>query len=389
MAASALVLAPETPFPVAGGGPLRTASLLYYLAARYDTDVIVFREPSAEDPRRLFPSGLVRHITVIDLPPHGRSLAARACRNALRLARGAPPLVDRFAGFEAAVARAVAGRNYQVGVIEHLWCAPYLAQIGPACVTTALDLHNIESVLHRRSAGEGAAVGLAHRVFARAAGRLEETWLPRFHLVLAASAEDAAHARTLAPAARVSVYPNAIPLRPMPESVDEEAVVFSGNLEYQPNRAAVRFFAREVWPGLRRQWPRLLWRLVGRNPHAIRQFTEGDARIEISGPIEDAVAELARSRVAVVPLLAASGTRFKILEAWAAGVPVVSTPLGAEGLGARDGEEILLAEGPAAFTTAVNRLLECNQLRRDVAHRARLLLEKEFTWVKAWGKLPF
>ena len=207
--------------------------------------------------------------------------------------------------------------------------------------------------------------------------------------MLAVSAEDAAHAQTLAPAAHVSVYPNAIPLRPVPEAADQEAIVFSGNLEYHPNRSAVRFFAREVWPGLRRQWPHLRWRLVGRNPHAIRQFTEGDARIEISGPIEDAVAELARSRVAVVPLLAASGTRFKILEAWAAGVPVVSTPLGAEGLGARDGQEILLAEGPAAFTAAVNRLLGCNQLRRDLAHRARLLLEKEFTWVKAWGKLPF
>ncbi len=389
MAASALVLAPEAPFPLAGGGPLRTASLLYYLAARYPTDVIVFREPSAEDPRRLFPRDLVRNITVIDLPPHRRDLPSRAWRNALRLARRVPPLVDRFAGFGAAVARAVAGREYRIGVIEHLWCAPYLAQIGPACASTALDLHNIESVLHRRSAAEGTAIGLAHRVFARAAGRLEQKWLPCFQVVLAPSEEDAGQARAMAPGAHVSVYPNAIPLRSMPAPADEEAVVFSGNLEYAPNRAAVRFFARQVWPGLRRQWPGLRWRLVGRNPYAIRQFVDGDPRIEISGPIEDAVAELARSRVAVVPLLAASGTRFKILEAWAAGVPVVSTPLGAEGLGARDGEELLLAEGAAAFTTAVNRLLKCSQLRRGLAERARWLLEKEFTWEKAWDKLPF
>jgi polysaccharide biosynthesis protein PslH len=389
LAASALLLVPEAPFPVAGGGALRTASLLHYVAARYPTDVIVFREPAAEDPRRLFPRDLVRNITVIDLPRHRRDLPSRVWRNALRLARRAPPLVDRFAGFGDAVARAVAGREYRIGVIEHLWCAPYLAQISPACAFTVLDLHNVESVLHRRSASEGAATGWAHRVFARAACRLEQTWLPRFHLVLAASGEDAGVARAIAPGARLSVYPNAIPLRPMPEPADDEAIVFSGNLEYQPNRAAVRFFAREVWPGLRRQWPGLRWRLVGRNPHAIRQFVDGDPRIEISGPIEDAVAELARSRVAVVPLLAASGTRFKILEAWAAGVPVVSTPLGAEGLGAHDGEELLLADGATAFIAAVSRLLKCKQLRHSLAQRARRLLEKEFTWEKAWGKLPF
>jgi len=389
LAGSALMLAPEAPFPVAGGGPLRTASLLYYLAGHHSTDVIVFREPSAEDPRRFFPDDLVRNITVIDLPLHRRDLVSRACRNAVRLARRAPPLIDRFAGFGDAVAHAISGREYDIGVIEHLWCAPYLEQIGPACAATALDLHNIESVLHRRSASGGSAAGFAHRVFAEAACRLEHKWLPRFDSVLATSPEDAVHARAIAPGSHVSVYPNAVPRRPAPEPADEEAIVFSGNLEYHPNRTAVRFFAREIWPRLRQKWPWLRWRLVGRNAHAVRQFTGGDPRVEFSGPVDDAVAELAKARVAVAPLLAASGTRFKILEAWAAGVPVVSTPLGAEGLGARDGEEILLADTPADFAAAVDRLLECKQLRCSLAYRARLLLEKEFTWEKAWQKLPF
>ena len=106
-----------------------------------------------------------------------------------------------------------------------------------------------------------------------------------------------------------------------------------------------------------------------------------------SDPYDDAVCELARSRVAVVPLLSGSGTRLKILEAWAAGLPVVSTTLGAEGLPVRDGETVLLADDAEAFAAAVTRLLTCTELRHRIGSAGRLLLEKEFTWETAWKKL--
>jgi glycosyltransferase involved in cell wall biosynthesis len=91
----------------------------------------------------------------------------------------------------------------------------------------------------------------------------------------------------------------------------------------------------------------------------------------------------------VVPLLAASGTRLKILEAWAAGLPVVSTAMGAEGLGAKHGEHLLLADDAPAFAREVTRLLACKNLRAELGMAGRLLLEKEFTWEKAWARLDF
>jgi polysaccharide biosynthesis protein PslH len=151
----------------------------------------------------------------------------------------------------------------------------------------------------------------------------------------------------------------------------------------------VRFFAREIWPGLRSRWPQLVWRLVGKAPESVEKLVTGDPRILFSGPVVDAVPELARAQVAVVPLLAGSGTRFKILEAWAAALPVVSTSIGAEGLPARDGEHLLLADTAAAFADAVSRLLTCRDLRIRLGNSGRLLLEKEFTWVSAWAKLDF
>lgn len=387
---AALFLTPEAPFPVAGGGALRSASLLEYLGQHYDVDVIVFRQPGAPDPASLIPQRLARRVTVLNLPANGRGIASRTLRNAGRMARRIPPLVDRFAGFSAEVARAVAGIRYEVGVIEHSWCAPYLEQISTACRRTVLDLHNVESVLHQRCAAtEGRASAAAHRVFQGASRDLERAWLPRFSLVLATSQCDADLAIAIAPGAKVAVYPNSLPPLPRPAPGDEEALVFSGNMEYHPNLAAVRFFRSEIWPGLRERWPNLVWRLVGRNPDAIRRIVSGDSRIQIVGPVVDAVGELARSRVAVVPLLTGSGTRLKILEAWAAGLPVVSTTVGAEGLPVRNGETALIADRAEEFVSAVTRLLTCSDLRVRIGTAGRLLQEKEFTWETSWKKLDF
>ena len=155
-----------------------------------------------------------------------------------------------------------------------------------------------------------------------------------------------------------------------------------------PTSAPCGFSAREVWPQLRERWPSLVWRLVGKNPEAVSRFISGDPQNRGYRPeVEDAVRELARARVAVVPLLAGSGTRFKILEAWSAGLAVVSTTIGAEGLPARDGENLLLADGGPAFAAAVTRLLEDATLRRELGHAGRQLVEKELTWDSAWEKL--
>ena len=386
---AALMVAPETPYPLSGGGALRTASLLHYLALRYAVDLIVFRQPGAPDPRAALPAGFVRRVTVLDLAANGRSLAARALRNAARVAREIPPLMDRFSGFERPMAEAIGGRRYDLGIIEHFWCAPYLESIGPACRRTVLDLHNIESVLHARCAEAEGAAGLAHRVFHHASLQLERIWLPRFSTVLATSAVDVETVNGIAPAAQVQVYPNALPWMALPPRLGEDAVVFSGNMEYHPNLQAVHFFRDAIWPTLAARWPGLRWRLVGKNGEAIERLVAGDPRIEILGAVPEAVTELARSKVAVVPLLAGSGTRLKILEAWAAGLPVVSTTIGAEGLGARHGEHLLLADTAAAFADAVTRLLACRELRDRLGMAGRLLLEKQFTWETAWQNLDF
>jgi len=356
----ALFLTPEEPKAGSGGGGLRSASLLAYLRDKYEVQTVTFK-----------------------LQSHSKSTVARVWRNAIRLAQGSPPLFDRFSGYQDQIAAALQGR-YAVGVVEHFWCAAYAPLLKTCCDRVVLDLHNIESELARTHARAARwPVSWASQRFAESYRRLEREWLPRFDVILTASEDD--RGRVVHP--NVRVFPNALPEIPRPRVAEADAIIFSGNLEYHPNVEAVRWFRTRIWPRVRDQAPDAEWRLIGSNPDAVSRFTGGDPRIRVAGRVEDAVASLAEAKVCIAPLLSGSGTRFKILEAWAAVRAVVSTTLGAEGLGARDREHLLLADDPDDFADAVLRLWNDSAWRNRLGDAGRALYQDRFTWPAAWRKL--
>lgn len=335
-----------------GGGPLRTASLIEYLARDHAVDLVIFEEEG----KPLERPAVARDVFEIRLPRHSRRLLPKIARNLSRLARGVAPLVDRFSGYEKQLSAFLQGNRWDVALLKQLWLAPYAGSVRPYARRLVLDLHDVESVLMAQIAP----------VFAPATRRAEARWIPAFDRILAASHEDA---RRIGHGA--IVYPNAVPERPMPERTDEFAIAMSGNFDYLPNRQGRAWFEENVWPDLAREFPGLAWRLIGKG----------------ANPVEDAVAELARAQVAVVPILSGSGTRLKILEAWAAGTPVVSTTLGAEGLECRSGEHLLLADQPGEFRKAVVALLRDPALRERIRASAHKLLSEQFTWPRAWERL--
>ena len=384
----ALFLSAEAPYPPVGGGALRSASLLEYLGRSYAVDAIVFRQAGDPDPGQAIPPGRVERMDVIELPYHSKQPIERAIRNAWRIVRNRPPLVDRFSGFADHISKLLTGEHYEIAVIEHFWCAPYVAQVRPHAASVILDLHNIESVWHSRlAASENGARAWALGRFATASGALERRLLPEFDLILATSESDAALARQLVPGTNVWVYRNALPETPQPRRLEQQAIVFSGNLEYSPNISAVRYFRENIWPLLEARWPELKWRIVGKNPGAIRHLVAGHPRIELTGYIKDAVTVVAECQVAVVPVLAGSGTRVKILEAWAAGTAVVSTTIGAEGLDCSDEAQLVIADEPQPFADAVTRLLASPQDRVRIGSAGRRLFEERYTWPAVWKTL--
>lgn len=385
MKSQVLILTPEPPYPLQGGGAYRIASLLHYFARFADVDLILISESGKP---ALLPPGLVRHQSVIPLPKHGKGLVERYLRNARRALTGVPPLIDRLSGLEHAIQSAIGGKQYDLGVVEHFWCAPYEASLSSVCARTVLDLHNVESVLHQRCAPVSrGAIAAGHARFARMSRKLESEWLPRYSLVFTTSEGDAALIKEIAPGARTVVYPNALPWVEAPQSLPGGDVVFSGNFEYHPNIDAVRFFTREIWPEIHRRHPERKLRLVGRGDTFVRHFLPDVMNIEMTGPVESAFDEIAKAAVVVAPLRAGSGTRIKILEGWAAARPVVATTLAAEGLAARSEDNILLADSAAAFADAMDRLLNGAALAQRMGAAGRRTFESKYTWNASWKAL--
>lgn len=374
-----------------GGGALRSASILEYLLTRYETDVFCFvQHDSAGNPPRgsdFRPQGVDRW-TNQALPFHSKALLPRSLRNASRVLRRVPPLVDRFAGFGDAIRAAIEGRHYDVAIIEHFWCAPYAEILRPACDRLVIDLHNIESVWHERSAAEGSAVARAiHSRFAQAAVALEGRLLPRFDLALVTSKPDCNFLARRFRDVPVAIVKNTIPMRPLTPVPREDEIVFSGYMEYLPNETAVLDFAAKIWPLVSNYRQSTHWKIVGKSANRLENALAMAPRTRLVSDPEDAMIEIASAAVAVVPLRVGSGTRLKIVEAWAVGTPVVSTTLGAEGLECEPGRDLWIADEPEAFAEKVIELLENPCLARETGANGRRRFEAAYTWRTAWDEL--
>jgi GT2 family glycosyltransferase/glycosyltransferase involved in cell wall biosynthesis len=147
-------------------------------------------------------------------------------------------------------------------------------------------------------------------------------------------------------------------------------LLFLGSFRHLPNQEALRWFLRSVWPKLRAAEPRIRLIVVGSDPPPPHAIPDDDA-IELVGFVEDVREPLAHYAVFICPILSGSGVRVKLLEAFAAGIPVVSTRLGAEGLAAKDGEICALADEPGAFAQAILDLFADPQRAVEMARRAR------------------
>ena len=149
-------------------------------------------------------------------------------------------------------------------------------------------------------------------------------------------------------------------------------VLFHGTLRYPPNADAVAWLVGRIGPALRALVPDARIRLVGLGNPAHAGLHDPPA-VTVVGPVPDIVTELSRADVVVVPIRFGSGTRVKIIEAFAHRIPVVSTTLGAEGLGAEDGRHLLLADSAQGLAAACARLLTQTDLRRRLVEAAHEL----------------
>lgn len=169
--------------------------------------------------------------------------------------------------------------------------------------------------------------------------------------------------------------------RPIEAAKRSGSIVFSGSMDWDPNEDAVLYFVKEIYPLIKKKAPYASFTIVGRNPsQRLRLLNKTDSSINITGTVEDVRPYLAESEVYVVPLRIGGGTRIKIFEAMAMALPVVSTPIGAEGLSVKNCENILLSDQPEEFADNVIKLLEDQKNREEIGRKALALIQKRFSW---------
>jgi glycosyltransferase involved in cell wall biosynthesis len=266
---------------------------------------------------------------------------------------------------------------------EHLFMGRYILEAG---CPRLLDEHNVEGDLHRQLAQSHKAPGRWFKYGSAVwLGLYERKLLRRMQRVTAVTEADANRITSLVPGLPVDVVENGVSCTEFAEvaampRIPGDRLLYIGLMSYAANTEAVQWFASEILPVIHLRRPGAVLTVAGsKPPESIRNLDDGHS-ILVKGYVEDLKPLHLESSIMVVPLLAGGGSRLKILEAFAAGTPVVSTTKGAEGLGVKDGRHLLIADEPGDFAAAVIRLGEDATLYQELRANARALVEESYDW---------
>ncbi len=392
-----LVLSESLPYPTVKGGDLRTWQHVNALTSC--GRVGVFGLCSNDGRRHAAPDLPLAFWTastdpaLTSPPPRDVALAARAwlldpaghpsdLHFSEQAARELGDLLDRF--------------RPDAALVEGLWLHGYVDVLRAAGCRVILDCHNVEAAVMRALAATNTRQDLEGRVVRdvlparteaierRAVGAADQVWV--------CSEDDANRMRALYDVrsppfvvpngVRVDSYGDGCAGRRTPAS-DEAALtlLFPGIFSYLPNAIAAQFLVDEVFPRLvaARETSRLV--LVGPTPpRSLLDAAARDVRIVVTGAVPDVRPYFAEATVMVVPLFHGGGTHLKVLEAFAAGLPVVSTAKGAEGLGVEGGRHLLLAHAPGEFVDAVLSIRRDPVLASRLMANARAIVTERFSW---------
>jgi glycosyltransferase involved in cell wall biosynthesis len=372
--------------PTTRGGQIRTLEMLKRLHRRHQVHYIAFEDPSQPEGSARAPEYSMAHYCVPHRVPEKNSLAFAG-----QLVEGLwselPVAVLRYCSglMRRRIEQLQAKENFDAIVCDFLFPAPNIPDLG-SCV---LFQHNVEALIWQRHV-EHARTPLHRWYFRRQAQRMaayEGAVCRQARRVVAVSKNDARMIEQNYQVANVGEVPTGVDVdyfAPPPSAEPRSDLIFLGSMDWMPNIDGALWFCRQILPLIRRKRPECTLALVGRKPTSqITALTASDPRLIVTGTVDDVRPWLHGARVSIVPLRIGGGTRLKIFEAMAAGVPAVSTAVGAEGLDLRDGETLRLAETPEQFAQACLDLLEDENARGRMAAAGLQLVTGLYSWEAA------
>jgi sugar transferase (PEP-CTERM/EpsH1 system associated) len=389
-----LVLAPQWPDPARQGAAIRNLHILRYLAKRHRVSLLTFRPEGPMDTSNI--PQICDYAEALPMP-------RRTTRNrVLKLATSSlPDMAWRLhsEAMQRKLEELCDSVYFDAVHVEGIEMVPYglmALRLDPLAWMT-YDAHNAEYMIQRRAFTTD--VPQARRL-PRAIYSLSQWWRLRQyesriagmskHVVTVSPADSAALARlSLRLRERITLMPNGVdPERWSPEAVAPEpmmapeALVFDGSMDFRPNVDAARWFASEVWPLVREERPDAHFYIVGRNPVPEVLTLADRPGVTVTGPVDDMRPWVAGASVYVVPMRMGGGVRLKVLQAMSMARPIVSTAMGAEGIAARPGLDMLMSRTPSEFAASVLQLLRNPDMSARLGSSARELVTTRYSWDK-------
>jgi glycosyltransferase involved in cell wall biosynthesis len=369
--------------PTDRGAQIRTLGTLKQLHKRHEIHFAALNNPhNLEGPQRSSEYSS-RHVSVEHSAPSRKSIEIIP-QLAVSIVNPVPLAVSRYYSVQLKreIDALIAAEHYDSIVCDFLASAPNVTDMRH-CV---LFQHNVETTIWQRHVEQTESI-LKKYFFQLQAAKMEvyeRKICRRAQHVIAVSEIDASRMKQMFQIDTVTSVPTGVDVEYFaPKGVTPQLsdIVFCGSMDWLPNVDAVVHFVSEILPLIRQRLPGATFTIAGRSPDArVLKAVHGLEGVHVTGKVDDMRPYLWGSKISIVPIRIGGGTRLKIYECMAAGVPVVSTTVGAEGLRYKDGKDIVLADDPGAFATACVRLLSDDSARCAVAHHALECAQKEFSW---------
>jgi len=372
------------PYPPICGGTIKSFNILSHLGSRHEVVLASFvREGPTPEQMGVLASFCKEIWTV----PIKRSAFNNLKYAALSLMNKRPFIIarDRIAEMQRVVNSLLDSKQFDLLYVDHLQMAQYVE--GWNCCPKVLDEHNVEwKIIERLAQGEK---NLLRRMYAAIEWKKLKKWelnaCGKFDMVLTVTENDKTILLSERPEMNnIISVPIGVDFENFPKielQPDAREIISIGTMSWPPNIESMHYFVDEIYPEIKSRAEDVRLVIVGSKPPAsIRNLASLDSSITVTGFVEDLSAAASRVAVFIVPLRSGSGLRVKILNAMAMGLPIVSTSVGCEGIGAEHEKELLIADTSQEFADAVLRLLSDFELRKRLGAAGREFVLSNYGW---------
>jgi glycosyltransferase involved in cell wall biosynthesis len=385
------------PFPPKGGVLQRSFNLIKQMAKHHEITLIAFNQkallesslPDERSPIEYSKARLldyVKSVEVLDIPeetiPKGRYLIALKA-----LLKGQAYNMEWLISRQARshISKVIEQTDFDLVHFDTISLAPYMDLIGKT--PSVLNHHNFESeMLKSRSLTESNfLLSIFYKYESDRLFGSEERYCKRACLNITCSDDDSEMMRSKIPRANFDVVPNGVDIEYFYPSKEDQVrkgnIVLVGGLSWYPNREAVEYFIREIWPRIKAEFPDMTVDIVGRNPtREIIEFGESERNAQVHGFVDDVRSYLWQADFYFCPIRTGGGTKLKILDALAAGCCIISDPFACKGIAVEEGRHVLFAEEPGDYVNKIKAAKSDPEISKRLREEGPLLIKNKYSY---------